>query len=196
MAQVRVDSQLRCPYCHDALLGAGRKSGCESCFAWHHAACMAELGCCANCGAQTGSSAPPSLEFERARLNELLKKACSSQGCRSIETIRVGLLGYQCQRHLSLNSEIQLVLAVVSGLAAPFVLAIAYSQRAHLDAGDLLAYLFLFSVLSLGSGLLAWKSRSTRAALKELEAAPRPTPAPAEAPPAETPQPRASKVSA
>ena len=168
MTQVRVNSQLRCPYCHDALVGAGRKTGCEACFAWHHSACIAELGRCANCGAQTPPPRTPPLEFERARLNDLLKKGCTAQGCRSIETIRVGLVGYQCRRHLSLSSGIQLVIAVLCGLTAPFVMAIAYSERAHLDGGELLAFLFLFAVVCLGSGLLAWRSRSTRAALKDF----------------------------
>ncbi len=184
MTQVRVDSQLRCPYCHDSLVGAGRKTGCESCFAWHHAACIAELGRCANCSAQTRAPRARTLEFERLRLNELLAKGCRVQGCRSIETIRVGA-GYQCRRHVLMNSRILWAVSVSSGVMGSGVLLLAFVQS-HLRADDWVGFSLAFAVFCLLSWLFARKSRSMRRVLREFEDAERPQ---------ETPPPKAPAAS-
>lgn len=45
---------LRCPWCHDAILGDDEVVVCRDCLAAHHEACWAEAACCATCGRSRG----------------------------------------------------------------------------------------------------------------------------------------------
>lgn len=39
----------RCPYCHEGVRPAQRKTACLGCMSWHHLSCWDELGRCAAC---------------------------------------------------------------------------------------------------------------------------------------------------
>jgi hypothetical protein len=65
MSQIQVNT-LRCPYCHDSLAGAAPKAGCGSCLAWHHSACLLELGQCANCGVESSLKATLDAHFKES----------------------------------------------------------------------------------------------------------------------------------
>lgn len=65
MSQIQVN-ELRCPYCHDSLAGAAPKAGCGSCLAWHHSACLLELGQCANCGVESSLKATLDAHFKES----------------------------------------------------------------------------------------------------------------------------------
>lgn len=170
MTQVQIDSLLRCPYCHDAIVGPGRKNGCESCFAWHHASCMSELGRCGNCGAVTREPAnQPTLASERARLNALLETSCAYQSCRSIDTIRVNR-DYLCPRH----AESQVMILGVVGVSfclsslAPLWQLVAYTGKSlPLQDVVIMTAVSLFLIM-LGSVVLRWRTK-IRSILSEAE---------------------------
>lgn len=168
MTQVRIGSQLRCPYCHDALVGLGRKAGCEACFAWHHAACLAELGRCGNCGVAKPPPQKRSLEFERTRLNELLAKSCVHQGCRSIETIAVGS-SYLCRRHAREQTFLLWGVGVSLALVTFVTIAFMFVQSPHLDGDDAFLLTFMGSLMLIPAGLVGWRARVLRAALEAAE---------------------------
>ena len=65
MSQIQVNT-LRCPYCHDSIAGAAPKAGCGSCLAWHHSACLLELGHCANCGVESSLKATLDAHFKES----------------------------------------------------------------------------------------------------------------------------------
>lgn len=53
--EVRVGSELRCPFCHDSVAPAEAKEACKDCMAWHHEGCWLENGArCATCGQGQG----------------------------------------------------------------------------------------------------------------------------------------------
>lgn len=169
MTQVRIGSQLRCPYCHDALVGLGRKAGCEACFAWHHAACLAELGRCGNCGvAKELPAQEPSLEFERTRLNELLAKSCVHQGCRSIETLSIGSSHF-CRRHAREQNFVLWAVGVSLALAGLGTIALMFVPSSHLSSDDALLFTLTGSVLLLLAGFTGWRARVLGAAVEAAE---------------------------
>jgi hypothetical protein len=66
---IRSKDRPRCPYCHEDLAPEMEKAGCQSCLAWHHAACWHEAGGrCATCGRKRVSDARrrPGLRWTRA----------------------------------------------------------------------------------------------------------------------------------
>lgn len=69
--EVRVEPT-RCPYCHDGIPRGQAPGVCAACHALHHAACLAEHGACAACGADAGGGRPepppePAAEPEPAK---------------------------------------------------------------------------------------------------------------------------------
>ena len=56
----------RCPYCHDPIEASARKTGCETCMAWHHRECWEEhAGCSACAGTVRLATSPTATELQK-----------------------------------------------------------------------------------------------------------------------------------
>jgi hypothetical protein len=165
MTQVRVGSQLRCPYCHDALVGHGRKTGCEACFAWHHASCMTELGRCGNCG--TAARREPSVASERARLNALLATGCTHHSCRSLDTIAVGR-SYVCKRHVREQLNTMWAVGVSMAVALVMVLGLA-AMQGQFSSEKAFLMILIGALFAVSGAFMAWHGRTLRKALASAD---------------------------
>lgn len=168
MSQVQINTLIRCPYCHDSIMERGPRVGCSECLAWHHTACLAELGRCGGCGAATPAPAAPSLAAERVRLNALLATSCAYQSCSSIDTISVGSV-YYCRKHARQMGRGAMSSAVLM-ILFPLVMGGVFLGQGPGNGDSLLLLVMMTAVFGLVSGICLRRSKVLRLALAEAGA--------------------------
>jgi len=77
------------------------KAGCGSCLAWHHSACLLELGQCANCGVESSLKATLDAHFKESlaayhRSEEARKATLCGKGLGCAAKAELKVFGTEC----------------------------------------------------------------------------------------------------
>lgn len=180
MSLVRIDAQIRCPFCHDSIKAAPR-TGCSECLAWHHTACLAEHGACSTCAAPyaLGATAPATA----TDVSEVLAQVCQAQGCFSVETLDRPGRPKRCSTHARSDLAgitIAGVLILCVGVALTAVM-IQCANEGDPGPWPLMSLPALFSCLF---GVVAlYRQPGEMSAIREAEARAREAAAPSSSPP-------------
>ena len=111
----RLDSDQRCPYCHDLLVEVQEPIRCESCGTEHHAECVRELGRCTTMGCERSLALSAEVPLEpsirrqlreriRQRVRRFVSDNVSERPSRDLEALRLEMF-------LSAQAELEQALA-------------------------------------------------------------------------------------
>lgn len=169
ISQIQIEALIRCPYCHDSIMERGPRVGCSECLAWHHTACLEELGRCGGCAYPKAESSPADLE---QAVEEVLKarklKQCqfSAPHCQNTATLVIQGMRI-CDVHAPRMSFVPIFLGATFSILG-FVALIAFLLASE-DAIQL-AVAIGFGLALCTPGLLLWRlgrgvSREVREAI-------------------------------